>query len=314
MAEDDVSTHTSVLLAEVIDALRPAEGDVFVDCTYGRGGHSSALLARIGPRGRVLALDRDPEAIAVGIEQARSEPRLSVEHGNFAELAHIAQRHGLKGKVDGILFDLGVSSPQLESSERGFSFHSDGALDMRMDTTEGESAAEWIARASRDDIARVLRDYGEERHARRIAGAIVAAREARPIVTSRQLAEIIAGARPRGDPRARGKHPATRCFQAIRIHVNRELEALQAALEAVPAILKGGGRLVVLSFHSLEDRMVKRFIRDRSRGLSGPEGPLPGEIPAVLRGVGKPVRPGDDEIRANPRARSAVLRVAERLP
>lgn len=312
MADPDESRHTPVLVAEVVDALRPRPDGIYVDCTYGRGGHARALLERIGPGGRVLALDRDPTAVAAGRELAAREPRLSLVHANFVELAHIAQSKGIRRRVDGILFDLGVSSPQLDDSRRGFSFRDEGALDMRMDTTRGESAAEWLARASLEDIAGVIRTYGEERHAKRIARAIVAARAKRPIRTTRELAEIIVDAGPPGGPRR--KHPATRSFQAIRIHINRELEALQAALDQVPEVLAPGGRFAVLSFHSLEDRVVKRFIRTRSRPPAIPKGfPVPQSKAApVLRPVGRAVRPSAAEVSANPRARSAVLRVAER--
>ena len=311
-------THTPVLLTEALDGLRLQADGIYMDCTFGRGGHTRALLGRLGPHGRVVAIDRDPEAVAAGRVLAAEDPRLSVEHANFDRAAGVAAEHDVVGKVDGVLFDLGVSSPQLDDVTRGFSFQDDGPLDMRMDQSAGESAAEWLAKADDKEIARVLRDYGEERHARRIARAIVAKRAVEPIGTTRRLADIVASAQPRSAGRrgARFKHPATRTFQAIRIHINAEMQALDAALEQIPDILKAEGRLAVISFHSLEDRRVKRFIRAYSRGPTAPKGMpvVPDGAPPLLRSVGKAIRAGSDEVSGNPRARSAVLRIAARRP
>jgi 16S rRNA (cytosine1402-N4)-methyltransferase len=311
MAGNDGQAHTPVLVAEVIDGLDVQEDGIYMDCTFGRGGHTRALLEMLGPNARVVAIDRDPQAVAAGRALAAQDARVSVEHANFDRVAAVAAGHGITARVNGMLFDLGVSSPQLDDPERGFAFQDDGPLDMRMDPGVGESAAEWLARAGADDIARVLRELGEERHAKRIARAIVARRAERPIETTRQLADIVAAVQPRAGGR---RHPATRTFQAIRIHVNGELDALDAALEQVPGILAAGGRLAVISFHSLEDRRVKRFMRARSRGPSAPRGMpvVPQGKPPELRTVGRAIRASADEVRANPRARSAVLRIAAR--
>jgi 16S rRNA (cytosine1402-N4)-methyltransferase len=305
-----------VLLREVLSALAPGPGGVYMDCTYGRGGHSRALLERLGPGGRVIALDRDPEAVADARRLAAGDGRFVVEQASFAALARIAEAHGVTRQVDGILFDLGVSSPQLEDPERGFAFRADGPLDMRMDPGAGRSASDWLAEAPEEEIASVLRRYGEEPAARRIARAIVARRVEAPITRTGELASLIARCVPaRGSRGGSRIHPATRSFQAIRIHVNRELEALEAALDSVPAVLAPGGRLVVISFHSLEDRLVKRFIRRQARGPVLPRGLPVAEdgFRPVLRPLDRGVRPGDAERVRNPRARSAVLRAAERL-
>ena len=301
--------HRPVLLREVIEALRPGEGGVFVDCTFGRGGHAGALLERVGPGGRVIGLDRDPEAVAAALRWAETDPRLIVCAAPFSAISREAAALGVSGKVDGVLFDLGVSSPQLDAPERGFSFLRDGPLDMRMDPGAGPSAAQWLDTADEAEIVRVLRSYGEEPQARRIAAAIV---RARPIATTRGLAEVIERAVPR---RARDHHPATLTFQAIRIFLNRELEELDNALPQCLDVLRPGGRLAVISFHSLEDRRVKRFIRDEARG-----DPYPRDLPVAasalhprLHPVGRAIRATEDEVRENPRARRAVLRVAEKL-
>ena len=307
-----VAAHTPVLLEESLEALAIKSNGVYLDGTYGRGGHSRGLLSRLGPAGRLLALDRDADAVADGCELMRSDPRFSIEHAPFSRVDEVAGRHGVMGAVEGLLLDLGVSSPQLEAAERGFSFSADGPLDMRMDSRSGETAAHWLARASEEDIARVLHEYGEERYSRRIARAIVGARRQSPVATTRRLAEIVVAASPYREP---GKHPATRTFQAIRIHINGELNELRACLASVCDLLAGGGRLVVISFHSLEDRIVKRFIRDQARGQQFPRGvPVTAsEIDIRLHQVGKPLRPSRAELAVNPRARSAVMRVAERL-
>jgi 16S rRNA (cytosine1402-N4)-methyltransferase len=307
----DVDLHRPVLLAEALVALQVRPEGTYVDGTFGRGGHSRAILDRLGPGGRLLAMDRDPSAVAVGAGIGNG--RFTIERGSFATMGAMLEQHGVAGAVDGILLDLGVSSPQLDDPARGFSFLHDGPLDMRMDPDAGRPAADWLAEADAEEIAGVLWRLGEERYSRRIARAIVIARDETPLRTTGQLAALVAGAVPRREP---GKHPATRTFQAIRIHVNGELDALGDGLEATVPALAPGGRIAVISFHSLEDRIVKRFFRDHSR----PRDDLPPELPvrgvgrpAQLRLVGKPVRPGAAEIDANPRARSAVLRVAERL-
>jgi 16S rRNA (cytosine1402-N4)-methyltransferase len=300
--------HTPVMLQEAVDFLVTDPAGTYVDATFGRGGHSGAILQRLGPRGRLLAIDRDPEAIAWGRSRFAGEPRLIIEQASFAELGVLLERHGMNAGIEGALLDLGVSSPQLDDAARGFSFLHDGPLDMRMDPDHGISAAQWIARARAEEIEGVLRDYGEERFARRMAAAIVRERALAPITTTARLAEIVTRANPAWE---KGKHPATRSFQAIRIFINDELATLAGALEQAMNALAGGGRLVVISFHSLEDRIVKRFMRDNSRaaGYAG----LPGSMQPKLRRIGKAMRAADEEVRGNPRARSAVLRVAEKL-
>ena len=305
--------HHPVMLNEVMEALCIRAAGVYVDATFGRGGHSAAILERLDVAGRLIAIDKDPQAIEVAREWSARDRRFSVYQGTFAMLEYFAEAAGVSGKVNGILLDLGVSSPQLDAAERGFSFLREGPLDMRMDPSGGESAAEWLARAAEADIAGVLKTYGEERYAKRIARAIVKARRQGPIATTLQLAEIVAAANPAWE---RDKHPATRVFQAIRIHINQELEELPGALAQAVRVLARGGRLAVISFHSLEDRIVKRYFRDQARG----DGDLPPGLPVpaaalkpVLRLVGKAQFPGEAEIAVNPRARSAVLRVAEKL-
>jgi len=303
--------HRPVLLDEVLDALQVKQDGLYVDGTFGRGGHAAAVLERLGARGRLLAFDKDPFAINYAADRFGNEPRLIMRGGSFGNLQSVATELGWQGKVDGILLDLGVSSPQLDDASRGFSFLNDGPLDMRMDPHSGLSAADWLAGADAEQIADVLWRYGEERHSRRIARAVVASRAAGPIRSTRQLAELIATAVPGREGR---KHPATRSFQAIRIFINRELQDLEAVLPQAVDVLAAGGRLAVISFHSLEDRLVKRFIRDQQRGPQ-----LPPDLPVMpqafaprLRAVGKPARASEQEVRSNPRARSAVLRVAER--
>jgi len=302
--------HAPVMLDEVLAALAPRPDGFYVDATFGRGGHARAILARLGERGALLAIDRDPEAVTAARAMLADEPRATVLHTPFSRLGEAIDAAGRL--ADGILLDLGVSSPQLDDAARGFSFLRDGPLDMRMDPAAGPSAAAWLSCAKDGEIVQVLQEYGEERYARRIARAIVAARGATPIVTTRQLAEIVAAAHPAWEP---GRHPATRSFQAIRIHVNGELAALGQALGQALAVLAAGGRLAVISFHSLEDRIVKRFIRDHARGEQFPRGvPVPqAQLRPPLRAVGRALQPGAAELEQNPRARSAVLRVAERL-
>jgi len=298
--------HVPVMLAEVLEGLRVKADGTYLDGTFGRGGHAREVLNRLGPQGRLLLLDRDPEAIASAQEEFAKDARVAIRHGSFAQLAEwpLAQ-----AGLDGVLLDLGVSSPQLDDPARGFSFQHEGPLDMRMDPTRGTSAAEWLAAADEKEIADVLWRHGEERMGRRIARAIVETGRSRPLATTRELADLVAKTI---GYRERHKHPATRTFQALRIHVNDELGALQQGLEGALVCLKPGGRLAVISFHSLEDRAVKQFIRGEAprpvrRGL-----PPPDLAPAPLFAVGKAQFAGDAELAVNPRARSAVLRIAEK--
>lgn len=304
-------THKPVMPDETLAALAPRAAGVYLDATFGRGGHSARLLDQLGPGGRLYALDLDPEAVAAGRRRFGDDERFAIEQGSFAHLARWARRWDLTGRLDGILMDLGVSSPQLDDPKRGFSFAHDGPLDMRLGPDVGDSAADWLERVEEKELVRVLKEYGEERFARRIARAVCEARREAPITTTGRLSEIVARAVPSREP---GKHPATRSFQAIRIHVNHELEALDAALEQAVDLLAPGGRLVVISFHSLEDRRVKRFMRDESGAAPRPRGlPVMGEPDRRLRRLGKAVMASRDEIERNPRSRSAVLRAAERL-
>ena len=301
--------HVSVLLVEAVEALAVKPAGIFVDGTFGRGGHTREILARLGPEGRLIAFDRDPLAVEAG--RAIADPRLTIVHAPFSALDEELGRRGIDA-VDGVLLDLGVSSPQLDEPTRGMSFRFDAPLDMRMDTSRGETVAQWLAGATVAQITEVLRDYGEERFAYAIAKAIAAARSGGAVATTRQLAEIVEKAVRTREP---GQHPATRSFQALRIFINRELEELSLVLPDAVARLKPAGRLVVISFHSLEDRIVKRFLRDESRPVQLPAR-LPlraAELPSPrLALVGKALRPGAAEVAANPRARSAVMRVAER--
>jgi 16S rRNA (cytosine1402-N4)-methyltransferase len=307
-----VAQHTPVLPDEVLAGLAVRADGRYCDATFGRGGHTAAILGALGPAGRVVAIDRDPDAIRAGQVQFAGEPRLTLVRGSFGQLEERVRAAGLEGELQGVLMDLGVSSPQLDEARRGFSFMQDGPLDMRMDNEAGQSAAQWLARAGERDIVAVLRTLGEERFSGRIARAIVAARAMQPIERTAQLAAIVAAAVPTREP---GKHPATRTFQAIRIHVNGELDALEAALPQAVRLLAPGGRLCVISFHSLEDRIVKRFMRREEQGDPVYAG-LPGIPPHArprLRRVGRAIDASDAEVARNPRARSAVLRVAERL-
>ena len=304
--------HSTVLLKEAVDGVAIDADGFYIDGTFGRGGHTAELLSRLSEKGSVIAIDKDLDAIAAGQARFAKEDRLTLVHASFAELAEIVKQAGKHGEVAGVLLDLGVSSPQLDVAERGFSFLRDGPLDMRMDTSKGLSAAEWLASADEQDIAKVIKEYGEERFARRMAAAIVRERAEKPIERTVQLAKILADAHPAWE---RGKHPATKAFQAIRIFINRELADLEDLLQQVVDSLTVGGRLVVISFHSLEDRRVKRFIRDQERGIKLPK-KLP--IPDVDRGVrlvkvGKAIKPADIEVENNVRSRSAVMRIAERV-
>jgi len=304
--------HQPVLTQEVLQGLNVQPGGIYLDGTFGRGGHAQAILQRLDADGRLVVIDKDPEAIRVAEETIAKDSRVTVQRGSYAMLQRLAEKLDISGELNGVLLDLGVSSPQLDDCRRGFSFSAEGPLDMRMDPDTGISAAQWLAQATQIEIEKVLRSLGEERYARRIAKAIVLSRNEIPITTTTQFAELVASAVPK---RERKKHPATRSFQAIRIYINRELEELNAALLQIAHILAPLGRLVVISFHSLEDRIVKQFIRRESKGeelpLDLPVQGVPGK--GRLRPIGKPIFPGTEEIAANPRARSAVLRVAEKL-
>jgi 16S rRNA (cytosine1402-N4)-methyltransferase len=306
-------SHRSVLLHEAVEQLNIRESGRYIDGTFGRGGHSQAILSALGPNGRLLAIDKDPEAIAYGRRHFAGESRLFLERASFAAMRSLAEALGWLGRVQGILLDLGVSSPQLDTAQRGFSFLSDGPLDMRMDPQSGPSAAQWLAEASERELETVLRELGEERFSRRIARALVKARAEAPITTTARLAQVVAAANPSWE---KDKHPATRSFQAFRIHINRELEDLREGLFQSLELLAAGGRLVVISFHSLEDRIVKRFMRDQACSLRLPKGvPVTADQSRPrMRLIGKAVRPSEAEIGTNPRARSAVMRTAEVLP
>jgi 16S rRNA (cytosine1402-N4)-methyltransferase len=304
--------HIPVLLNEAVDALAIKPDGIYVDGTFGRGGHSRAILAKLSDEGRLLGLDRDPRAIVVANELAAEDSRFSIERTNFAELGEAVFGRLWQGQVDGILLDIGVSSPQLDEAERGFSFQQDGPLDMRMDPDSGISAAEWLAEAEMDEIADVIKTLGEERYGKRIARAIVETREHTPITTTRQLAQLVDQASP---SREKHKHPATRTFQAIRIYINNELEELKVALQQALDVLAVGGRLAVISFHSLEDRIVKRFFKEQALGDDlPPDFPVTADqLNPTVKLVGKAIKASDAELDVNPRARSAVLRVVEKL-
>jgi len=304
--------HKPVLLEETLTALKIKADGCYVDGTFGRGGHSQEIIKQLGEKGKLLAFDKDPQAIATANVIAANDERLHVKQGSFTQLEQTVNELGWKGKVDGIFLDLGVSSPQLDDAERGFSFRFDGPLDMRMDPDNGQSAAQWLAGAEEREIMMVLFDYGEEKFARRIAKAIVAAREEQPINTTKRLASIVATASPSKD---RNKDPSTRTFQAIRIFINQELEDLKTCLSQAVDLLAPGGRLVVISFHSLEDRIVKRFIREQCKGDDFPLD-LPvqhAQLNQNMKMIGKAIKSGRKELEENPRARSAVMRIAERL-
>ncbi len=304
--------HTTVLLDEAVNGLNIREDGIYIDGTFGRGGHSRLILSQLGEKGQLIAIDRDPQAIAAAAEI--NDPRFTVVHGPFSALAEYVEERGLTGKIDGVLLDLGVSSPQLDDAERGFSFMRDGPLDMRMDPTRGQSAAEWLMSAEEADIAFVIKTYGEERFGKRIARAIVERNREQPMTRTKELATLIAAAMPVKD---KFKHPATRTFQAIRIWINSELEEIDTAMKGALSVLAPGGRLSIISFHSLEDRLVKRFMRDQSRGPQVPAGiPMTeSQLKALggreLKTLGKLI-PGETEVNENPRARSSVLRIAER--
>lgn len=313
-ATSSADQHLTVLLEEAVNAWLTDPSGVYVDGTFGRGGHSRLLLEQLGEQGRLLGIDKDPRALAVGHQLAAEDARFRICHASFADLPQCLEQAGLQQGLQGILLDLGVSSPQLDEAARGFSFLHDGPLDMRMDTTRGRSAAEWLASADEKEISDVLFQYGEERHARRMARALIKARQEAPITRTSQLAEIIKAANPSWE---KHKHPATRAFQGIRIHINQELQDLQRLLDQALDQLAPGGRLVIISFHSLEDRMVKRFMRAAAKGDSH----LPPGVPFTdaqlnrrVRLLGKAIKASAEEIERNPRARSAIMRIAEKLP
>jgi len=306
------SEHYSVLLQESIQQLIQDENGLYIDGTFGRGGHSDEILKSLGPNGKLLAIDKDLQAIATAQQRFGDDNRFEIAHASFADMQTLAQERNIEGQLDGVLLDLGVSSPQLDQAERGFSFSNDGPLDMRMDTSKGESAADWINRAELDDIAFVLKEFGEERFAKRMVRAIGEQRDKTPFTRTKQLAEVVAQANPAWE---KGKHPATRAFQAIRIYINNELGDLQVALDQALDILKPGGRLVVISFHSLEDRIVKRFIRRQEKGAELPRGMpvMETELDKTMRSLGKAVKASERELEENIRSRSAVMRVAQKL-
>lgn len=308
----EIFTHQPVLLQEAVDALAIKTDGIYIDGTFGRGGHSALILSQLSESGRLIAFDQDPEAIAVAHECFAGDERFEIVHENFSAMGEVIKAKGLVGKIDGVLLDIGVSSPQFDDAERGFSFSQSGPLDMRMNPQEGISAAEWLSKAEARDIARVLRIYGEEKFAKKIAFAIIDQREETPITTTMELANIISAVVPKKKLK---KHPATKSFQAIRIYINRELEVLQETLEQVNELLVIGGRLSVISFHSLEDRITKRFIKKMTS-----EPPALHDLPIrnddiikPMKKIGKSIKASEKELEINPRARSAVLRVAERV-
>ncbi|MEC9259755.1 MAG: 16S rRNA (cytosine(1402)-N(4))-methyltransferase RsmH [Pseudomonadota bacterium] len=305
-------SHTSVLLQECLDGLAIKPDGIYIDATFGRGGHSGEILKQLGSNGSLIAFDRDPQAIEAAARFADDE-RFEIVHSAFGDMAEVIEQMGLTQQIDGVLMDLGVSSPQLDDAERGFSFLRDGPLDMRMDTSRGLSAADWLNSADEQDITQVIKEFGEEKFGKRIAHAIVNYRQQQPLARTSELVTIIDQAMPVKD---KFKHPATRTFQGIRIYINAELEQLRVGLKAATGILRPGGRMAVISFHSLEDRLVKRFMKEQSKGKALPPG-LPvtqAEIDAdkVLTLIGKAIKPGEEELKHNVRSRSAVLRVAEK--
>jgi 16S rRNA (cytosine1402-N4)-methyltransferase len=304
-------THQSVLLEQAVDALVTDPDGFYIDGTFGRGGHSRFILERLSQAGRLLVIDKDQEAIVEAIGLQEQDERVIVAHQTFAGIEHLADTYGVSGKVAGVLLDLGVSSPQLDVAARGFSFSKSGPLDMRMDTSQGQTAAQWLAEASEEEIANVIFEYGQEKFSRRMARAITREREERPITDTLQLAELIKQANPAWE---KHKHPATRAFQAIRIFINSELKDLEEALAGIVEVLKTGGRMVVISFHSLEDRLVKQFINRQEKGDDYPRD-MPvtqSQLNPTLKRVGKLLKADSVELEDNVRARSAVLRVAEK--
>ena len=308
----DISSHDTVLMHEAVEALVTNSGGVYIDATFGRGGHSKLILERLNEDGRLIVFDKDPDAIAVAMSMQSTDSRIEVVHAPFGQIEETLSNKGMGSQLDGILFDLGVSSPQLDEADRGFSFLRDGPLDMRMDPGSGQSAAQWINLAAETEIADVLYQFGEERHSRRMARRVIIERAEKPITTTGELAEIIKEANPAWE---KDKHPATRAFQGIRIFINDELGELEKGLNQALNLLKIGGRMVVISFHSLEDRMVKKFIAVQTKGDNFPRDlPVPQELMNPrLKPVGKRIKASQLEVEKNPRARSAVMRVAEKI-
>jgi 16S rRNA (cytosine1402-N4)-methyltransferase len=306
------SLHETVLKNEAISVLNITPGGVIIDVTFGRGGHSKAILKQLGTEGRLIAVDRDPEAIDEAVQLQQQDARLEVAHAPFSQLGELAASKNIQGKVSGILFDLGVSSPQLDTAERGFSFMKEGPLDMRMNPLDENSASHWINSAPEKEIANVLFKFGEEKFSRRIARRIVRERDVEPILTTRQLADIVKQANPAWE---KDKHPATRSFQAIRIFINQEFEEIEKGLSQALSVLEIGGRMVVISFHSLEDRIVKKFMNAQAKGDNFPRNlPVTSEmLNPKLKTFGKPIKASASEIERNPRARSALMRVAEKI-
>ncbi len=309
MQEYEEFSHKPVLLREIIHQLNIQSSGVYIDATYGRGGHAGEILSRLGPDGVLLGIDQDPEAQRAARDKCEVDKRFQFEHGNFGMLAEIAKKKGFYGNVDGIILDLGVSSPQLDDPSRGFSFQRSGPLDMRMDSSQGVTAADWLNDAAEVEIKKVLWEFGEERFSGRIARAIVQAREKSPLTDTLQLAEVVAKANPSREK----KHPATRTFQAIRIFINGELRQLEKCLQDSLHVLRVGGRILVISFHSLEDRIVKQFMRKQSTAQWPKDLPIREEQQVFpLRILGKAIRAGEEELALNPRSRSAILRIGER--
>jgi len=320
LSDSDDYQHTTVLLQSAVEQLNIIPDGIYIDATLGRGGHTRAILERLGPHGRLIAIDKDPSAIAVVQQHLHDDTRLEIIHGSFTAIASLVAERGLTGKINGVLMDLGISSPQVDNPARGFSFMQEGPLDMRMDSTQGITAAQWLAHVKEQELADVLWTYGDERFSRRIARTICEQRETKPLTTTLELAELVKRIYPRPKPsysrkRVKQIHPATRTFQAIRIMINQELDDLSIALQHALDALTIHGRLVVISFHSLEDRIVKRFMRDKARGES-----FPSDLPILdcdlgrqVQRIGGIITPSDEEIQENPRARSAVMRVAEKI-
>ncbi len=306
-----MSEHITVLLHEAVEGLVIDADGLYVDCTFGRGGHSELILDKLSEKGRLIGIDKDPRAIATGLELEKKDKRFQICHGSFADMQQMVNEKGNGQVVSGVLMDLGVSSPQLDEAQRGFSFMKDGPLDMRMDTQSGETAAQWINSAKEEDIANVFYEFGEERCSRRLASAVVRRREEEPFERTLDLAEVIKVAHPRWE---KNKHPATRCFQAIRIYLNNELGDLRGGLQTATDMLTKSGRLVVISFHSLEDRMVKHFIRNKEKGPQLPPD-LPimeKDFPKELKHIGKAIKASKDEVAVNVRSRSAIMRIAQK--
>jgi 16S rRNA (cytosine1402-N4)-methyltransferase len=308
-----MNEHLPVMLSEVLIGLNIKPHGIYLDGTFGRGGHSRAILSALGSQGHLYAIDQDLEAISYAQKNLGHDPRFKIVHGSFGDLSHWIDVLGLRGKISGILMDLGVSSPQLDDAERGFSFMKSGPLDMRMNTTVGQTAADYVNQTPADEMAKIFFEYGEEKFARRIASAIVEARLQKPFATTQDLVDVVISAQPKKDA---FKHPATRVFQALRIEINQELEVLKKALSVAEEALEIGGRLAVISFHSLEDRIVKRFLHHAEKGPEIPAYlPIPDEMihQAKIKRIGKAIKPSEEEIRSNPRSRSAILRIGERV-